>query len=617
MRNVFILTALVLLCVTAGGAPDFPFGPEQSPFGAAAEDPLTFAVLLDRAEVRPGGSFRVAVVLKVEAGWYGYANPKGPGTGKPTVVTGTDRDGFTFSPARYLPGKRKEGLLGPDDWVYGYTGEVPVFLEVTVSPSVEPGTYELGITADALVCKQSCIPVMKNLTVQVTVAEGDAEPAVINTEVFADFDRAKPAPAGAETSKQPVAPPGTDGGDDEADVDITRYEPRSLGDVTGLLMAAVFGFIAGVILNVMPCVLPVISIKILGLVTQAHDDRRKIFLHGLAFAAGIITVFLVLATLGAVAGKFWNEFFQSETFLIIMIGVVFVFALGLFDVYVITVSGRGEAAGSFFKGVLTTFLATPCSGPFLGATVAWLATQPPATIFTVFTTIGLGMASPYVLLSAFPQLLKFVPKPGPWMETFKNLMGFLLIGTVVYLCSILREEILVPTLGFCLLLGIGAYFWGHYAHSAVPIVKRWIWRWALIIFAAGSAWFCYAPSSGETIEWEPFSLTALDLYGLEERTVILDFTADWCPNCKAVEKLVLESESVRAGARKKNAVFMKADLTRSGKDSPEVRLRNQLRSRTIPLLAIFPGDDHYRPFILRDVYTRGAVLAILEECPDA
>jgi thiol:disulfide interchange protein DsbD len=622
------LSYLVAACVLVG-APAVPapvdFGPASSPFGSAAQDPITFEVLVDREPVRAGDVFRVAVVLTPEPGWHAYANPKGPGVGKPTVVTGTDQEGFTFGPARYLPGTRKaQDDIAPGDWVYAYTENTPVFLEVTVAPDVAPGQYTFELTADALACKQSCLPVRETLAARVTVAGGDDEPAMRHADVFARYDEAKPGPAG---EKAPVEPVGPESGGDGESVDLSKYESRTLdgGGVTSLWVAILFGFIAGVFLNVMPCVLPVLSIKVMSLVAQAHEERGRIFRLGLAFGAGIMVVFLILATLAAAAGYAWGEHFQSEAFIVVMIGVVFVFALGLFDVYIILVPGGAGGAkqqegyvGSFFKGVLTTFLATPCSGPFLGATLAWALTQPAVTIFTVFTSVGLGMAAPYMVLSAFPALMKFVPKPGTWMEAFKNFMGFLLLGTVVYLFSILRSELVGPTLAFCLILALGAYMWGRYAHGGIPVVKRWIWRAVVVLLAAGGAYLCYAPQSEEAaVAWEPFSVTALDLYGLEERTVVLDFTADWCPNCKVVEKFVLESDTVQEAFAAKDAVLMKADITRATDEDPAVRLRDQLGSKTIPFLAIFPGDEPYRPYILRDMYTRGAVLEILERCPDA
>jgi len=607
-----VFWAAVLWTGIAAGQSDVSGG-----FDLPDVDPIVFKTLLDREEVRPGSVFRAAVVLTMDPGWHVYANPKGPGIGEATVVAGKDGDGFTFGPARYLPGKKKVADYDPRDWVWAYEGSVPVFLEITAAPDAAPGVHTLAIDVSVLVCKESCLPVVKELAVPVKVAAGESEPAAANAAVFADFDKAAPAPP-KETAPAPEE------AEEDAGFDVSSYEAVSPArdKVSGLLMAIILGFVAGVLHNVMPCVLPVIGIKIASLVAQAHESRGRVFLLGLAFGAGIMTVFLVLATLAASLGFGWGDLFRKDGFNIVMTGLVFVFALGMFDVYVIALAGGGGAGaregylGSFYKGVLATFLATPCSGPFLGATMAWVLSQRPLTIFAVFTTIGLGMAAPYVILSASPGLLRFVPRPGPWMETFKHIMGFVLLGTVVYLFTFLQPEHVWPTLALCLALALGAYLWGRFAHGLVPAGKRWAWRGAIVVGAALAAWMLFAFVGQEAdMEWEPLSAEALERYRQDERTVVLDFTAAWCPNCKFVERVVLESAEVAAAFDAKNVARVVADITHAGNASLAIRLRNQLGSRSIPFLAIFPGNDHYRPFVLRDIYSKADVLAILEKCP--
>lgn len=192
--------------------------------------------------------------------------------------------------------------------------------------------------------------------------------------------------------------------------DETFAVVRTQRQIGGLAAALGFGFLAGLILNVMPCVLPVVSLKIYGFVKQAGEDRGRVRLLGLAFGAGILFVFLILASLAAYAGLGWGQQFQSDKFLVAMVALMVAFALGMFDVYTIQLPGlvgnveaaaaqREGVAGSFAKGALATLLATPCSGPFLGATLAYALTQPPAVIFAIFASIGVGMAFPYVLLA--------------------------------------------------------------------------------------------------------------------------------------------------------------------------------------------------------------------------
>ena len=190
---------------------------------------------------------------------------------------------------------------------------------------------------------------------------------------------------------------------------------------------------------------------------------------------------------------------------------------------------------------------------------------------------------------------------------------------MVYLFSLLRQELWVPTLAFCLTLGLAAYIWGRFAHGAVPFAKRWAVRAFALALCAFSAWFWYSPG-GEPVKWEEFSVEALKRYsglgGEEPKNLLIKFTAAWCPNCKVVEKLVLESPSVMSALHRKGVVLMKGDITHAGPKDPARLLMIQLGSWSIPFLAIFPADDPYRPYVLRDMYTRSQVLDILKRLPE-
>lgn len=624
---------LALIAGLPGQGADFGFGGDDS-FGAdnsfdTAQETsfVTITTVMNRDHGRPGDTIRLAVVLDIHEGWYSYANPKGPGTGAATVVTGQSQAGFSFSPARYLPGKKKAADYDPEDWVYAYEGKVPVFMELAIAEDARPGAHELSLDLFIQGCKGSCIQLEKTLPLPITVKAGDTPSAETNKEIFARFDEAKaPAPG---TPGEQAGPPksGTtstagapaDGSSVPA-VDISLYKARTTEseDISGVFMAIALGFIAGLLLNVMPCVLPLLSIKITSLVNQSHEQPGRIFRLGLAFGAGILSVFLVLAILAATIGLSWGGLFQSATFNIIMIGLVFVFALGLFDIYIINVGGGGTHKvregylGSFYKGVLATFLATPCSGPFLGATLAWVLTQQWHIIMLVFTSIGMGMALPYVILSASPKLMRFVPKPGAWMETFKHMMGFVLLGMVIYLFTFLRQELVLYTLTFCLFLGFSAYLFGRFAHTGIPSVKRWVWRAVLSAAVVLAAVY----TTTRPVKQETSTLLAqLGKSYQEKRTVVVDFTADWCTVCKVVDKTVLKSEEIQKALKEKNIDLVYADITHATDDSAEIRLRNQLGSKSVPFLAVLPGNDHYNAYVLRDLFSKQDLLDILEKCP--
>ena len=235
-----------------------------------------------------------------------------------------------------------------------------------------------------------------------------------------------------------------------------------------MLVTLLLAFVAGFILNFMPCVLPVVGLKLMGFVQQAGESRGILMLN-LWYCFGLVSVFLILATLAVFFGLGWGAQFSSAAFNIVLSAVVFVFALSFLGIWEIPLPGfvggskindlaAGEGASSaFFKGALSTVLATPCSGPMLAPALAYFISQPPYVAYLGFAAAGLGMASPYLVIGVYPRLISFLPKPGAWMDTFKNVMGFVLLGTVVFLLTFLAVPYVVPTVAF--LVGLWAAFW--------------------------------------------------------------------------------------------------------------------------------------------------------------
>ena len=283
-------------------------------------------------------------------------------------------------------------------------------------------------------------------------------------------------------------------GEKVAAFSLDDLDVESVGATKSAWVVLPFAFIAGFLLNFMPCVLPVVGLKLLSFVQQAQSDRKRILLMNLSYTAGLVSVMLVLASLAVFAGLGWGEQFSSSTFTIALAVAVFAFGLSFLGVWEIPLPGfvgssGGKAtqegyAGAFSKGILSTLLATPCSGPFLGAALAWALKQPPYVTYVVFVMVGLGMASPYLVIGAFPSLIRFLPKPGNWMNTFKHLMGFVMLATVVYLLSFVSIASVVPTV--LLLLGIGMAVWyaGQTPLTAERRAKVQAWGIAAAIVAA-------------------------------------------------------------------------------------------------------------------------------------
>lgn len=284
---------------------------------------------------------------------------------------------------------------------------------------------------------------------------------------------------------------------------LTLATPLTLKEAAGSAWWYVLaGLVGGFILNFMPCVLPVISIKILSLMGQAGAAPRRVLGLGLAFAAGMVFLFLVLGLLVTVAGQTWGALFQSSTFLLVMLGILVAMAASLFGAFTFAVPAavgdadaaiEGEGyAGSFGKGILAVLLGTPCSGPFLGSALAWAAARSaggqPYLGMLIFLSMGLGMALPFVVLAARPGWMRFLPQPGAWMETFKQSMGFLLLLTVVYILSILEAGLVKWAILFAFGVAFASWLYGRLVQPGRSTRANWVGRGIAALVIAAFAW---------------------------------------------------------------------------------------------------------------------------------
>ncbi len=385
-------------------------------------------------------------------------------------------------------------------------------------------------------------------------------------------------------------------------------------------------FVGGLILNLMPCVLPVIGLKVMSFVEQAGKSRA----HALAlngwYALGIVSVFLLLGVLAATLGLQWGGQFSSTAFNVTMAAVVFAMALSLLGVWEVPIPGffgsgavhhaaaKEGPTGAFLKGVVTTILATPCGAPYMAPAIAWAVGEPPQITLTVFASVGLGMASPYLLVGLFPELLRFLPRPGRWMETFKQVTGFILLATVVYILSFVEASAVVPTL--LLLVGIGMACW-LFARTPVYAEQRERLRaWTVagllvVVFAMVSFGWLYPSLKTEMQEgWQPFSLASLQRITVDQgRTAVVDFSAEWCATCKFLERTVLHTAPVDKAIDQAGAVRLYADFTHY---PPEIAdTIKYLKSNGVPVIAIFPGDRPYQPIVFAGGYKQSDIIAAL------
>lgn len=404
-----------------------------------------------------------------------------------------------------------------------------------------------------------------------------------------------------------------------------------------------YAFIGGLILNVMPCVLPVIALKILGFVNQGKEGPAHIRKLGLLYALGVLVSFLALAAMvigvkaaGHKAG--WGMQFGNPMFLVILTVLVTLVALNLFGLFEVTPGGRvmGAASnlssrhgssGAFFNGVLATILATPCTAPFLGAALGFAFAQPPAGIVLFFLTVGLGLACPYVVLCFQPGWLKFLPKPGAWMEKFKIAMGFPMLATAVWIFSLVGDHYGDRSwwLGlFLVVVALAAWVFGQFYQMgrsrrglslAVAVIIALLgyvtvlegqlqWRKPE---APDTTTASHAAPGG--IVWRPWSPEAVSEARAAGHPVLVDFTAKWCLTCNTIVKPALESSSVKAKLVELGAVAFLGDYTRFPPRMTEEL--NRYGRAGVPLVLVYPKAPA-EPIVLPEAITPGMVVDALQ-----
>jgi len=410
--------------------------------------------------------------------------------------------------------------------------------------------------------------------------------------------------------------------------------------VRGIFTFLLFGFIGGIILNLMPCVLPVISLKIFGFIQQAGQSRQKILRSGVAFTIGIFAWFIGLALLLIVlkaTGRdvTWGGFqFTNAYFVLVLSVIVLVFALNLFGVFEIslpqsmtrgllsTAERKGDL-GSFFQGVFATVLATPCTAPFLGTALGFAFSQSPAIILSMFVAIAAGMSAPYLLLSAQPAWLRFLPKPGPWMLHVKQFMGFLLLATLLFLLYVLGAqrglEGAIWASCFLLIISVACWMKGAFVLPTASVAKRSVVLvlMLVLVFASGiyfignkfhSANIASADSRLRG-DWQAFTPERLQAELEQGRFVFMDFTAAWCLTCKFNEASVLESAEVRQAFQRHGIVKLKADWTNG--DPAITKLLQHFGRPGVPLYVLYPGKNE-EPIVFPELLTKSMVLEKLE-----
>ncbi len=397
-----------------------------------------------------------------------------------------------------------------------------------------------------------------------------------------------------------------------------------------------FAFLGGLLLNLMPCVFPVLFLKGLALVNSGTEERHKLRAHGLVYTAGILVSFWALVGLllglraaGATLG--WGFQFQSPIFLLGLAGLLFFFALSLagqFEIGLTLTSAGGSLAakqgyaGSFFTGVLAVIVATPCTAPFMGTAIGYALAQPAAVTFAIFTALALGLAAPYVALTLQPAWTRLLPKPGVWMDVLKQAVSVPIFGTVIWLTWVVADaygaNLLLAQLSIFLLLAIAGWFLGRWpAQRWATIVAALILLTALAACITTPRELATAPSSASTQSssesltarsagaWQPWSADGVQRALAAGQPVFVDFTASWCLSCQVNERVALSQPEVMQAFGERNVALFKADWTRE--DPTITQALTALGRSGVPVYALYAAGQN-DPRLLPQVLTPGIVL---------
>lgn len=618
-------------------------------FCLRAEDtppPVTCELLSDMKTIAPGSEFTVMVKFTIQEGFHLYGKDHGDSGVLPKIS-------WTLP-----PGIEAGEILWPTpsrieidhSTISGYSNECSLLCPMRAADDLQsPSQASLQADVSWVACGSICIPGKEHLQLTLDVNDESVE----NRALQSSFLKAKNALSKKEIKKLTTRV--------RFSQKLTNWFSERLDrlrDALGSEFAyiLVLAFIGGMLLNIMPCVLPVISLKVLHFMRMQGQSRGTTFKHGLAFSFGVLFSFWVLAGAIFVLQSFgktvgWGFQLQEPFFVAGLVVVLFILALSLFGVFefgtkIASIAAELDevakvgsplaselptAASSFFSGVLATFVASPCTGPLLGSAIGFTAMLHPVYAFMVFTSLGIGMAFPYLVLSLFPGLIKILPKPGRWMVTFKQLMGFFMLATVLWLIWVLQAETnglsLVYIFSSFFLMAFGFWIYGTWAGFERKNFTRAIAKVISFFVVVSGIFLLFVevkkaktalPTTIElqqtvsTVpgkEWEPYSQKRLDELRQEHIPVFLDVTAKWCLTCQT-NALVLESEAVRKAFIQYGVVKMMADWTQN--DEEITMMLRSLGRNGVPVYALYGKNPEEAPTILPELITQDMVIDALK-----
>lgn len=537
---------------------------------------------------------------------------------------------------------KPDKVISANEWEYAQS--VTLRLPFTVKPGAKPGKTDVKTLLAYNLCfdNGSCEPPDEaEGSVKLKILALTEETAVEQAEPKTEPEKKTEPDSLTAAPKDEPAPPHNPENGQPANPDS-----QSTGTILKFLLFALLG---GLILNFTPCVLPILPIRIMAIVNQAHKDRARVLLHTLVYSLGVLLSFAILAGIfiglrSAGEQQGWGFQNQNLTFTLVMLSVVFAFALSLLDVFVLTVPGMNTAtkataktgySGSFFGGIFAFLMAISCTGPFLGAALPFAFRLSSPLMLLFFLIIGLGFALPFILIGLIPAALKLIPKPGEWMNIFKEVMGFVLLYIVFTMLgttlSLTSGAYLLNVVFFLILLGFGLWMYGRFVRMENSRATQWVFTILALAVIGISAWQ-FLPVKPEHLQaqtvavanedglisaphapegWFVFSPELQKKLLAEGKPVFLDIGADWCKNCKTNEKTVLFTQDMMKEFKARGVTLLRGDFTR--KDDVLLKWMQDHDRMGVPFNALYiPGKE---PILFPELISARGIRDALTQIP--
>ncbi len=602
IRHAGLFAAVVVVAASMAAAQELPSLGDLAPPGVGgraggAEVPLryqealehfTAAAVVSHTEVRPGQEFHIAVVMHIADSWVYY----GPVPGPIAVAGGISAvaDNLTVGEVLWPEDEPYETNLGDRVVVNNvYKGRAVAYVPVKVPTGARQGRRAIRLVVSGQICGDQCVDLRVRVAATVTVGKRSLANDAWTQDLAGRLQGAMPATRlrAAGVPRGPAVAPEV--------ADLTVW--------AGLGLA----LLAGLVLNVMPCVLPMVPLRILSLVQMAGQRRRRFVTLGSAFVGGIVLFFIVLAVasvivrLAAQQALNLSAHFQYRAVRIGLAMVLVALAANLFGLFNVVVPsrlaglnqggscGRGGHLSSVGMGVMMAILATPCSFAILAVVLAWSQIQPLWLGTLAIVLIGVGMAAPHALLVAMPKLLNRLPRPGRWMELFKQSMGFLLLPVAIWMIYAGSDD-LYPAwvVAYGVLLTASLWMWGTWVRFDAPLPRKIIIRGLTLLLAIGGGYFMLKPSVPLAVRFDKFSNQRIAEAHRGGRSVLIKFTSATCTSCIWIDHTVYDSPAVADELSARNIVAMKADVTDAG--TPASRMLYERFGGAPPLTVLLTPD---------------------------